>query len=191
MSIRNEPHPPSWMSRLLHGCLPSGARGDSILGDLHQEYVGRPPGPLRVLWYLGASVRLGLTYSPSVFLSALRDGMAGLLGGGTGADARFALRRFRTRPAFPVIAVCTLALGIGATTAIFTVVDAALLRPLPYERPDEIHNVWNTYPAWRHHEVLQRMWDRIPLSYPEYRRWRDEQTAFESVAIYSATNMVL
>ena len=66
-------------------------------------------------------------------------------------DVRYALRFFRRRPGFLAVTVLTLALGTGATTAIFTVVDTALLRPLPYEDPDELVDVWNTYPAWKGH----------------------------------------
>jgi hypothetical protein len=53
-------------------------------------------------------------------------------------DLPFALRSLRRRPAFAALAVITLALGIGATTAIFSVVNGVLLRPLAYERPAEV-----------------------------------------------------
>ena len=59
-------------------------------------------------------------------------------------DARFALRGLFRAPGFTVITIGTLALGLGATTAIFSVVNGVLLKPLPFEDPDELVSVWNT-----------------------------------------------
>src|SRR5256885_1154424 len=56
-------------------------------------------------------------------------------------DLRFAFRSFRRAPAFPLAAVATLALGIGATTAIFSTLNAVLLKPLPYPQPENLYNI--------------------------------------------------
>src|ERR1051325_2344883 len=59
-------------------------------------------------------------------------------------DLRFALRVLRKNPGFSLISFLTLTLGIGATTALFSVVYGALLRPLPYEKPDQIVRLWES-----------------------------------------------
>ena len=59
-------------------------------------------------------------------------------------DVRYSLRSLRRAPAFPIAAIATLALGIGATTAIFTTLNAVLLKPLPYPNPEDLYSVRTT-----------------------------------------------
>jgi predicted permease len=93
-------------------------------------------------------------------------------------DVHFALRTLRRRPAFTAVAVVTLGLGIGATTAIFSVVDTVLLRPLPFRESESLVAVNRTYPEWRNDDILRRDWDRIAFSYPKFKEWQAAQSTF-------------
>src|SRR5215510_15138545 len=88
-------------------------------------------------------------------------------------DLRFGARMLMKQPGFTLIAALTLALGIGANTAIFSVVNAALLRPLPYSEPDRLVQIWQTNPQ------ANRWGDWV--SYPDFRDWRERNTVFEEV----------
>ncbi len=88
-------------------------------------------------------------------------------------DFRFAFRQLRKSPGFTLIAVITLALGIGANTAIFSVIYAVLLRPLPYPEGDRIMIVTET-------DANQ---PQISVSFPDYVDWRRDNTSFENLAI--------
>lgn len=93
-------------------------------------------------------------------------------------DLKLALRSLLRAPGFTLVAVVTLALGIGANTAIFTVIQGVLLDPLPYDEPDRLVRFWNT-------------WTRFPrgsISEAEYLDFLEENQVFESIAIYRNQN---
>ena len=96
-------------------------------------------------------------------------------------DLRYAFRGLRQRPGFTLVAVLTLALGIGANTAIFSVVNGVLLRPLPYERPERLAMIW----GHRQQEPLAE------LSVPEYWDLRERTHAFADVAAFADGNINL
>jgi predicted permease len=106
-------------------------------------------------------------------------------------DLRFALRTLRRRRAFTLIAVTTMALGIGAATSIFSVVNGVLLRPLAFPEAGRLVAVWQTFPHWLKVPELARIWDLVPLSLPDYRDWEVQQTSFEAVAIWSTRRVFL
>ncbi|HKP10644.1 MAG TPA: ABC transporter permease [Blastocatellia bacterium] len=94
-------------------------------------------------------------------------------------DVRYAVRVLLKKPGFTFVAVITLALGIGANAAIFTAVDAALLRPFPYRDPAALVHVWQTSPRseFSEHEA----------AYPDYLDWRAQSSSFEEMAGYNAS----
>ncbi len=97
-------------------------------------------------------------------------------------DLRYALRSLRKNPVFTVVAVLTLGVGIGANTAVFSVVNGVLLRPLPYEEPDQLAVLWTNFG-----EDLPQNW----VSGPEYLDLREHNTAFEEIAVLSTDSGAL
>jgi predicted permease len=89
-------------------------------------------------------------------------------------DIRTALRTLLRRPAFTAAVACTLALGIGANTAIFSFVNGVLLRPLPYASPDRLMTLWEMLPAA----------GKEVASYPDYVDWREQARSFASMGAY-------
>jgi len=90
------------------------------------------------------------------------------------ADLRYAARLLLKQPAFTLIATFVLALGIGANTAIFSVVDAVLLRPLPYADQERLVTL-STF--WRTTGV------RGQVSAPDYQDWHDRATSFDGIVL--------
>ena len=94
------------------------------------------------------------------------------------ADAKFALRQLRRSPGFAGTAILTLALGIGANAAVFSIVDAVLLRPLPYPHPERLVVVWQTDAA---HRNTGAWFD----TYREFDEWQRTSRSFEQLAALS------
>ena len=94
-------------------------------------------------------------------------------------DVRYARRTLRRNPGFASVTLVTLALGIGATVAIFTALEGVLLRPLPYDHPERIVRLWESSPE----RGLQRF-EVLPGSFLD---WREGSIAFESLALYRTT----
>ena len=86
-------------------------------------------------------------------------------------NLRFALRGLKRSPGFTAVAVLTLALGIGANSAMFSIINAVLLRPLPYRDPQNLVLLSESWPQF----------PRLSLSYLNYKDWRDQSHSFESV----------
>src|ERR1700674_1732382 len=90
-------------------------------------------------------------------------------------DIRYGIRTLAKNPGFTVVAVLTLALGIGAKTAIFSVIGNGLVLPLPYLQPERLVEIWNTY---------EPQIPRIGLSPGDYADWQQQNRSFSEMGAY-------
>ena len=93
------------------------------------------------------------------------------------ADVRYGLRNLRKNPGFTAVAILTLALGIGANTAIFSVVQGVLLAPLPYSEPERLVLVW------QYNQTLKHV---ISVSYPDFLDWDRDAHSFQQMAAFDS-----
>ncbi|MGA3300391.1 MAG: permease prefix domain 1-containing protein, partial [Candidatus Acidiferrales bacterium] len=98
-------------------------------------------------------------------------------------DARYAFRMLRKNPGFTAVAILTLALGIGANTAIFSVVYAVLLKPLPYAHPEQLVTAFQAN--------LQEGVPETGVSYPNFEEWRAQNHVFTELASIQAHQLTL
>jgi putative ABC transport system permease protein len=92
-------------------------------------------------------------------------------------DIRFAIRMLTRNPAFTLVALVTLALGIGANTAIFSIVNAIVFRPLPYTAPERLVGIWT--------RDLTKPGTQYPAAFPTVRDWQQQTHVFKGVAAYA------
>ncbi len=165
--MRGPPRLASWLAGLL---VPEEERV-GILGDLHENYLARVRalGAFQAgIWYCGQVLGLSIW-----FWGEGGKAMVAL----SGNDVRYAVRGFLRSPVFTAITLLTLGLGIGANTAIFSVVDGVLLEPLPYPESDRLTAISFTAPG------LDLEW--LPSSIGAYLVQREEARTLDEVALYA------
>src|SRR3954462_12144637 len=102
------------------------------------------------------------------------------------ADFRFGLRMLRKSPGFALTTIAVLALGIGANAAVFSVVDAVLLRSLPIRNPERVVMLWEKNPA-----LGGSIGERLPAAYLTFLEWQRQATQFEAIAGFEDANFNL
>jgi putative ABC transport system permease protein len=164
--------PPPLFRRLLSARLGGGHVARSVIGDLDEEFADRartdPVAARR--WYrreaIAVAFRAGSITGRTRGDSMIRQFLT---------DVRMAVRTLVKQPRFATVAALTVALGVGAVTVIFSVVNAVLIQPLRYPNADRLVNIWSTAPGLGY--------DQFPLSPDLFLFFRKHQTVFEDMAL--------
>jgi predicted permease len=154
---------------MLAACLPPTEKGEAILGDLHEEYVERAVRNASGarLWYIRETLGVAIRYIARASRYQRRRGVLSNANerrtwegrvDAIGMNVRYALRRLGRSPMFTLVAVVSLGLGIGANTAMFSLVNAAIIRDMPFAEPERLVDVYEAAEGFSHGT----------LSYPDY-----------------------
>jgi len=201
MTRFSTPRPPALSRLLLILALQRGFVGETIEGDLHEEFdrlVAERSLSHARSWYRRQARRVVFAYAiPSRLRRVLglrspgarRRGSHGSPAPGPNpidalvVDLRFAVRHLRRHPAFALVVILTLAVAIGANTAVLSVVDSVLLRPLPYDAPERLVAVHQTFPP------LGMI--RYPPSEATVRDWQERSSAFTRLEATRSSTVTL
>lgn len=154
-----------WLYRLLLRLYPAGFRAEygDAMQDVFVEKRRAASGPLSVFAVWLEAVLDVVRHAVPLHLDAFRQ------------DFRYTARSLARAPGFALTVILVSGLGIGANTAVFTVTDRVLVRPLPFEEPDRLVRVWEYPPRY----------DRMETSPATYRDWRRTATSFDAIAAYT------
>ncbi len=166
--------PPKLAEWLLQRCLPDGISERSIRGDLREEYasISSRSSLLAYVWYWMHALRLSVRFLIGPSTPQKRPNSARISLEAALRDFRYATRSLVKHPGFSTVAVVTLALGIGASTVAFTLVNGVLIRPLPFPEPERLMLL----------EELREDGSTLTLSFPNFEDWRNESRTMEGIA---------
>ena len=179
-------HPaPRLPQALLRVLLPRGLAGDALLGDLQQEFARRAHEDGRnqaQRWYWGQTVSLGSRYlwerlTPPNVPRLKKHSMVDSLR----QDLQHAFRSLRKSPGLSALVILTIALAVGVNTAVFSVVNGVLLRPLPYEHPERLIQI---------RDITPQGWD-FSLSPPNFVSYREQAALLDDAIAYGFTSLTL
>ena len=169
-------NPPRWAAWLLRRALPRGVRGATMFGDLIEEWRARGGTRAATIRFWRDALSLALRYGWR------RERPIEPASGGNGStrmsidnllqDVRYAVRSYAKAPSFAIAILATLALGIGASTAIFSMVNGIILRPLPFPEPDRLIFA----------NELNPNGIGMSVSWPNFLDWRVRTRAFDGLA---------
>ena len=179
------PRPPSFLRRFLAWTLPPGHVRDGLLGDLDELYAerSRQGRTSADLWYARQLLSAAFHYPLGRFLGRTNQRDDGAMIDELRRNLGYGLRTLRRRPGFATVIVITLALGIGANTAVFSVVRSVLLAPLPFPEDDRLAVVLARAPIFN--------FDELPPSPPEYVAYRDQLRSWDELAAYQVRSSTI
>jgi putative ABC transport system permease protein len=171
---------------------------EKVLGDIEDEFRshieieteanmkrGLPPEEAR-------SVALGNFGNQTAIKEAAYEVRGGGLAESLWQDLRFGCRLLLRDPGFTSVAIVTLALGIGANSAIFSVINSVLLRPLPFKEPEQLVAVWRTsFETSSWHVQSRQSATRGVFSYPDFLDFRDQDRLFDQMSVYRTGGFAL
>ena len=187
------------LSRVVLRLLVPSRLRDEVEGDLVERYAevqrtsGRRAARRWLRWQLLALRPWGLRKSRCAAGNSghVKNG-GGVMRGGWGMDLRHGLRAIRLRPGASLAVVVTVALAVGATTSVYSVVDGVLLRPLPYPESDRLARVWQTRNSLldNPNAAFRAAASRYAVSIPTFNDWTEANTGFQSIGAYHNSEYV-
>ena len=187
------------LSRVVVRLLVPSRLRDEVEGDLVERYAevqrtsGRRAARRWLRWQLLALRPWGLRKSRfAAGNSGHVNNGGGVMRGGWGMDLRHGLRAIKLRPGASLTVVVTVALAVGATTSVYSVVDGVLLRPLPYPESDRLARVWQTRNSLldNPNAAFRAAASRYAVSIPTFNDWTEANTGFQSIGAYHNSEWV-